>query len=128
MHARLNQRTDTCIPMNDESQYVSGKLDCGLFVRFYVMVFLGLDCFCFLSIVVPVEPLSGALTYSLLLLSFFLIIMMTDACTNKHTAREIMISLQGGGIYQSSGFLSLTKCTFNDNKKVCDAHAYNFVV
>ena len=59
--------TDTCIPMNDESQDVSGKLDCGLFVRFYVMVFLGLDCFCFLSIVVPVEPLSGALTYSLLL-------------------------------------------------------------
>ena len=61
--------TDTCIPMNDESQYVSGKLDCGLFVRFYVMVFLGLDCFCFLSNVVPVEPLAGALTYSLLLLS-----------------------------------------------------------
>ena len=30
---------------------------------------LGMDCFCFLSIVVPVEPLSGALTYSLLLLS-----------------------------------------------------------
>ena len=54
--------------------------------------------------------------------------MMTDACTNKHTAREIMISLQGGGIYQYSGFLSLTSCTFNDNKKVCDAHAYNFVV
>ena len=65
--------TDTCIPMNDESQDVSGKLDCGLFVRFYVMVFLGLDCFCFLSIVVPVEPLSGALTYSLLL-SFSLVI------------------------------------------------------
>ena len=55
--------------MNDESQGVSGKLDCGLFVRFYVMVFLGLAFFCFLSIVVPVEPLSGALTYSLLLLS-----------------------------------------------------------
>ena len=119
--------TDTCIPMNDESQDVSGKLDCGLFVRFYVMVFLGLDCFCFLSIVVPVEPLSGALTYSLLL-SFYFIMMMTDAFTNKHTAREIMISLQGGGIYQFSGFLSLTSCTFNDNKKVCDAHAYNFVV
>ena len=42
---------------------------------------------------------------------------MTDAFMNKHMAREIMISLQGGGIYQFSGFLSLTKCTFNDNKK-----------
>ena len=71
--------------MNDESQDVSGKLDCGLFVPFYVMVLvLVLDCFCFLSFVVPVEPLSGALTYSLLL-SFSLCDMMTDACTNKRT-------------------------------------------
>ena len=61
----MNDNGYTCIPMNDESQHVSGKLDCGLFVPFYVMVFLGLDCFCFLSLVVPVEPLSGALTYSL---------------------------------------------------------------
>ena len=74
MHEPTNERTDehtmttdTCIPMNDESQPVSGKLDCGLFVPVYVMVFLGLDCFCFLSLVVRVEPLSGALTYSLLL-------------------------------------------------------------
>ena len=56
---------------DDESQSVSGKLDCGLFVCSFLRdgLGLGLDCFCFLSIVVPVEPLSGALTYSLLLLS-----------------------------------------------------------
>ena len=66
--------TDTCIPMNDESQAVSGKLDCGLFVCSFLRdgLGLGLDCFCFLSFVVPVESPVGRL--DLLPSSFSLVI------------------------------------------------------
>ena len=69
----MNDNGYICIPpMNDESQSVSGKLDCGLLVPVYVMVFLGLDCFCFLSFVVPVEPPVGRV--DLLPSSFSLVI------------------------------------------------------